>query len=165
MRLEMGSLIDVADHENLIRQEAWTRYQRAQTNRDENNHNKGAARSRHLRGVAAEVAARVQLGIDPYGVLDDAIGQPDIIHNGITYDVKSVTLEKPLLSVKYYDGVLERRNDWVIMVMQYEGIGWRFRHLADIQYKSLQHLDTKPGYNHTSRYWQIDLGPKENDTR
>ena len=161
MQLAPKSIIDVTEYELLIRQEADRRYNNNQRTGIEGMTNKTKARIQHTRGAAAEVAARLIVGLNPYNIIDDEIGQPDFEHRGVKYDVKCITAEYAVLNVQHYEGVLERKKDWVIMVMMYEGLGWRFVHHCDIPYNSLAYLEPiAPTGGHRSTHWRIDLGTK-----
>jgi hypothetical protein len=68
--------------------------------------------------------------------------------------------------VQHYEGVLERKRDWVIMVMMYEGLGWRFIHAKDILYNNLAYIEPIAATGgHRSTHWRIDLGSQKSDTR
>jgi hypothetical protein len=105
--------------------------------------------------------ARLVMGLDPYAISDDEVGAPDFEHRGVKYDVKSITADYPILNVQHYEGVLERKRDWVIMVMMYEGMGWRFIHAKDILYNNLAYIEPIAATGgHRSTHWRLDLGTK-----
>jgi hypothetical protein len=166
MQLAPKSIIDVTEYESAIRREADRRYNNNQRTGIEGMTNKTKARIQHTRGTAAEVAARLAMGLDPYAIKDDKIGAPDFEHRGVKYDVKCISSEYPILNVQYYEGVLERRKDWVIMVMMYEGFGWSFVHHRDIPFNNLAYLEPVAAQGgHRSTHWRIDLGTQKSDTR
>ena len=161
MQLAPRSIIDVTEYEQVIRLEADRRFNNNQRTGIEGMTNKVKARIQHTRGAAAEVAGRLVMGLDPYGIGDDEVGAADFEHRGVKYDVKCVTSDHPILNVQYYDGVLERKRDWVIMVMLYEGLGWRFIHLKDIPFNHLAYLEPVAATaGHRSSHWRLDLGTK-----
>jgi len=161
MRLEAKSIIDVTEYEHVIRQEGWRRYENNQRTGIEGMTNKTKARNQHTRGAAAEVAARLAIGLDPYGITDDEVGAADFEYRGIKYDVKCITNDYPILNIQHYDTVLERKRDWMIMVMMYEGLGWRFIHHKDIAYNDLAYLEPIAATGgHRSTHWRLDLGTK-----
>jgi hypothetical protein len=161
MQLAPRSIIDVTEYESVIRLEADRRYENNQRSGIEGMTNKTKARRQHTRGAAAEVAARLIMGLDPYAISEDEVGAPDFEHRGVKYDVKSITADYPILNVQHYDGVLERKRDWVIMVMMYEGLGWRFIHAKDINYNDLAYIEPIAATGgHRSTHWRIDLGTK-----
>jgi hypothetical protein len=166
MQLAPKSIIDVTEYELVIRHEADRRYNNNQRTGIEGMTNKTKARIQHTRGAAAEVAARLVMGLDPYAISDDEVGAPDFEHRGVKYDVKSITADYPILNVQHYEGVLERKRDWVIMVMMYEGLGWRFIHAKDILYNNLAYIEPIAATGgHRSTHWRIDLGTQKSDTR
>lgn len=161
MQLATNSPIDVTDYEHIIRQEGWRRYDNNQRTGIEGMTNKAKARTQHTLGAAAEVAARIHTGLDPYAIQDDELGAPDMVLDGIKYDVKCVKTDYPILNVQHYDGVLERRKGWRIMVMYYEGFGWRFIPGKTIDYRDLAFIDpVMPTGGHRSSHWSIDLRTK-----
>ena len=161
MQLAPKSIIDVTEYEHIIREEAWRRYINNQRTGIEGMTNPTKARIQHTRGAAAEVAARLSLGVNPYGILEDEIGNADIEHRGVLYDVKCITAEYPILHIQYYEGVLDKRQDWVIMVMMYEGIGWRFINHREMSYNDLRFIDPVPASGgHRSAKWRLDMGTK-----
>lgn len=161
MQLEAKSIIDVTEYEYVIRQEGWRRFENNQRTGIEGMTNKTKARLQHTRGAAAEVAARLVMGLDPYAITDDEVGAADFEHRGVKYDVKCITSDYAVLNVQHYEGVLERKKDWVIMVMMYEGLGWRFVHHCDINYASLAYLEPiAASGGHRSAHWRIELGAK-----
>ncbi len=166
MQLAPKSIIDVTEYELVIRHEADRRYNNNQRTGIEGMTNKTKARIQHTRGAAAEVAARLVMGLDPYAISDDEVGAPDFEHRGVKYDVKSITADYPILNVQHYEGVLERKRDWVIMVMMYEGLGWRFIHAKDILYNNLAYIEPIAATGgHRSTHWRIDLSTQKSDTR
>ena len=161
MQLAPKSIIDVTEYETVIRHEADRRFNNNQRTGIEGMTNKTKARIQHTRGAAAEVAARLVMGLDPFGIGDDEVGAADFEHRGVKYDVKCITADYPILNVQHYEGVLERRKDWMIMVMMYEGLGWRFIHLKDIPYNNLAYLQPVAAQGgHRSSHWRLDMGTK-----
>ena len=161
MQLDPRSIIDVTPFEGMIRHEADRRYMNNQRTGIEGMTNKTKARIQHTRGAAAEVAARIHKDLNPNGIYDDKVGAPDFEIDGVKYDVKCITAEYPILNVQYYERVLERRKDWVIMVMMYEGFGWRFIHLKDIPFNNLAYIEPVAAQGgHRSSHWRLDLGTK-----
>jgi len=161
MQLAPRSIIDVTEYEHTIRHEADRRYNNNQRTGIEGMTNKTKARIQHTRGAAAEVAARLYMDLNPLLITDDEVGAPDFEIRGVKYDVKCITADYPILNVQYYDGVLERKRDWIIMVMMYEGLGWRFIHLKDIPYNNLAYLEPVAAQGgHRSSHWRLDMGTK-----
>jgi hypothetical protein len=166
MQLETKSVIDVGDYDYVIRQEGWRRYENNQRTGIEGMTNKAKARTQHTLGAAAEVAARLHYGVDPYAIQEDEIGKADLDVDGVKFDVKCVKTDYPILNVQHYDNVLERRKGWLIQVMYYEGFGWRFMPGPIISYQDLAYLPiVQPVGGHRSSHWSINLETYKSDTR
>lgn len=159
-------ITDVSEYESVIRREGQRRYANNQRLGIEGMTNKDRAVIQHTLGVAGEIAARIYLGLNPYEVENDEIGAPDLVDwYGNKVDVKVVRADHPVVNINYYDGVLDRKANWRLMVMMYEGYGWRFRHALDMAYGQLADRPTlAPSGGHRSRYWSIDLRQSKDAT-
>lgn len=154
----MSDLIDVTEYEKLIRREALRRFDNNQNTGIEGMTNKSRAWSQHVLGVAGEVAANVHLDLDPYDVINDSIGAPDIEHDGHKYDVKTVMNYRRILNVQFYESIFEHKGDWELLVMLYEGFGWRFKFDQVIPFRALKWIPiSEPKGGHRSQYWAFDL--------
>ena len=159
-------VIDVTAYEEIIRREGLRRYDNNQRTGIEGMTNKSRARMQHICGAAAEVAARLHYGQDPFGIQEDQLGKPDLIVDEVKMDVKLVKHTYPVLNVQHYEKVLERRAGWLIQVIYYEGFGWRFMLGPIMSYAELADIPTIPGRGgHRSRHWAINLGTNKSDTR
>lgn len=166
MQLATNSVINVADYEDTIRREGYRRYDNNQSTGIEGMTNKAKARTQHILGAAAEVAARLHYKVDPFGIEADELGKADLEVDGVKFDVKCVKTDYPKLNVQHYENVLERRKGWLIQVMYYEGFGWRFMPGPIISYQDLAYMPlTEPIGGHRSKHWAIDLETYKSDTR
>jgi hypothetical protein len=83
MQLVPKSIIDVTEYELAIRHEADRRFNNNQRTGIEGMTNKTKARIQHTRGAAAEVAARLVMGLDPFAIADDEVGAADFEDEGL----------------------------------------------------------------------------------
>lgn len=160
----MQDLIDVSDYEKLIRRESDRRFTNNQNAGIEGMTIRERARMQHTIGVAGEVAARIHLDLDPYGVVNDAIGKPDIEHDGHKYDVKTVLSHRRVVNVQFYENIFDHKGDWEMMVMMFEGFGWRFKFDQVIPFKALKWIPlAEPRGGHRSQFWAFDLDAEWTD--
>jgi hypothetical protein len=154
----MPGVIDVTKYERLIRQEADRRFAYNQESGIEGMNNRARAKMQHTIGVAGEVAANLHLDLDPYDVVNDAIGKADIEHDGHKFDVKTVLSHRRIVNVQYYESIFEHKGNWQILVMLYEGFGWRFVFDQILPFRALKSIPlTEPKGGHRSQHWAIDL--------
>lgn len=158
----MQDLIDVTKYEKLIRSESGRRYHNNQVTGIEGINNNRRAYMQHNIGVAGEVAANVHLDLDPYDVVNDQIGKPDIETDGKKYDVKTILSYKPVVNIQFYENVFDHKGDWHILIMLYEGFGWRFKFDQVIPFAALKTVPlAEPRGGHRSRFWSLDLENRE----
>jgi len=163
MRWKLQDLIDVTKYEKLIRSESARRYHNNQVTGIEGMTNNRRAYMQHNIGVAGEVAANVHLDLDPYDVVNDQIGKPDIETNRKKYDVKTVLSYKRIVNVQFYENIFDHKGDWLILVMMYEGFGWRFKFDQVIPFAALKKVAlAEPRGGHRSKFWALDLDSREN---
>lgn len=154
----MTRVVDVSKYDYVIHREAMRRFDNNQVTGIEQQTDRHKARYQHLLGVAGEVAARIHLGQDPRGVERDQVGGADIVHNGIKYDVKAVQQHARRLNISWYPKLAEHKAEWTLLVMIYEGVGWRFMNWGTINYSELLDLQLyEPVSGHRNKHYSIDL--------
>lgn len=125
----------------VIHREAMRRFETKQRNGTSNARNLATAYNQEVRGCAAEIAASIQLGINPMDVMYDTIaGRPDLKLGDIPIDVKSITDERPTFSVQYFDGMFEKKQGWKIMVMKHYRKTWNFEFVGFTDYEQIKQL-------------------------
>lgn len=166
-------IVDVSEHEDRIREVSNVRFRQikdagGQRMKDERRFYRGI-----LRSVASEVAAveilRYTDDVDLRWDSSDGPGLPDIIMGDHLIDVKYLNENTRNASIEYWETTLHSKKDWTLMVIEGQGVGWKFNLCGYYPYSDLQHQPTNAASHvHTRPFWLIhegELSPALSDTR
>jgi len=166
-------IVDITDQEDEIRQVANQRWNQIKQSGDQRMKDERRFYRGILRSVATEVAAIEILnyteGVDLVWDASDGPGRPDIILGDYQIDVKHLNENTRNASIEYWDNTLQKKAGWTLMVIEGQGVGWKFNLCGYYQYSDLEYQPLHAASNvHTRPFWLINEGelhPDLSDTR
>ena len=166
-------IVDVTDQEDRIREIALERYHAIkrsgdQRMKDENRFYRGILRSVATEAAAVEIL-RYTEDVDLTWDSSDGPGLPDIVMGDHLIDVKYLNENTRNASIEYWENTLQSKRDWTLMVIEGQGVGWKFNLCGYYPYQDLQHHATHAASHvHSRPFWLIhegELSPQLADTR
>lgn len=149
-------MINLAGFRTMIDEEAWKRTRNQELH--QNVKDLAQAYKQNWLGVGAEIAACIQIGLDPKTVECDVTGRPDIRIGETILDVKSMTERTPNFSVQAYDGVLDNKDGWKMLVMKHYTGTWEWEYVGEVSYDILKNRPTFPAAaTHRTPFWLINV--------
>lgn len=166
-------IVDITDQEDRVRETALERYHKIKKSGDQRMKDERRFYRNILKSVATEVAAVEILNyteaLDLVWDSSDGPGRPDIIIGDHQIDVKHLNENTRNASIEYWDNTLQKKNGWTLMVIEGQGVGWKFNLSGYYQYSDLEYQPIHAASNvHTRPFWLINEGelhPDLMDTR
>jgi hypothetical protein len=154
-------IVDVSKDEEQIRDVANARFNEMKTNGTQRTKDLLRFYRYCLRSTATELAAVEILKLSGYPDLtwdtSDAPGLPDIVTGDLIIDVKHLNENTRNASIEYWDNTLNKKKDWVLMVIEGQGVGWKFNLCGYYKFWDLQHKTPNPAsFMHTRPYWLLN---------
>jgi hypothetical protein len=156
-------IVDITADEDRVREVANARYVQIKESGDQRMKDERRFYRGILRSVATEVAAVKILqyteAVDLVWDSSDAPGRPDIVIGDHLIDVKYLNENTRNASVEYWESTLEKKQRWTLMVIEGQGVGWKFNLCGYYQYRDLQHQPIHAASHvHTRPFWLINEG-------
>jgi hypothetical protein len=156
-------IVDITDQEDRIRETALERYHKIKRSGDQRMKDEHRFYRGILRSVATEVAAVEILneteGIDLVWDSSDGPGRPDIIMGDYQIDVKHLNENTRNASIEYWESSLHKKQNWTLMVIEGQGVGWKFNLVGYYNYADLQHQPIHAASKvHTRPFWLLNEG-------
>jgi hypothetical protein len=156
-------IVDITADEDRVREVANARYVQIKESGDQRMKDERRFYRGILRSVATEVAAVKILqyteSVDLVWDSSDAPGRPDIVMGDHLIDVKYLNENTRNASIEYWDNTLDKKQRWTLMVIEGQGVGWKFNLCGYYQYRDLQHQPIQAASRvHTRPFWLINEG-------
>lgn len=156
-------IVDVTRNEDEIREVANARFKQIKESGDQRMKDERRFYRGILRSVATEVAAveilRYTEDLDIRWDSSDGPGLPDIVLGDHLIDVKYLNENTRNASIEYWESTLHKKQDWTLMVIEGQGVGWKFNLCGYYNYSDLQHQPIHAASNvHTRPFWLINEG-------
>jgi len=156
-------IVDVTRNEDEIRDVANARFKQIKESGDQRMKDERRFYRGILRSVATEVAAveilRYTEDLDIRWDSSDGPGLPDIVLGDHLIDVKYLNENTRNASIEYWESTLHKKQDWTLMVIEGQGVGWKFNLCGYYNYADLQHQPIHAASNvHTRPFWLINEG-------
>jgi hypothetical protein len=166
-------IVDITDQEDRVREVANARFKQIKESGDQRMKDERRFYRGILRSVATEVAAveilRYTEDVDLRWDSSDGPGLPDIVIGDYLIDVKYLNENTRNASIEYWETTLHKKRDWTLMVIEGQGVGWKFNLCGYYQYADLQNQPIQAASHvHTRPFWLInehELSPDLADTR
>jgi len=168
-------IVDVSYAEEEIREIASVRYNQIKDAGDQRMKDDRRFFRGVLRSVATEYAGveilEMTLNINDavtYYTHDEP-GSPDIVVGDYKIDVKHLNENTRNASIEHWESTLEKKRDWSLMVIEGQGVGWKFGLCGYYAYSDLRHQPLHEASKvHSRPFWLINEGellPELSDTR
>jgi hypothetical protein len=168
-------IVDVSYGEEEIRAVAAVRYTQIKDSGDQRMKDDRRFFRGVLRSVATEYAAvdilEMTLNINEQikYFTHDKPGSPDIVVGDINIDVKHLNENTRNASIEHWESTLDKKQDWSLMVIEGQGVGWKFGLCGYYAYSDLKHQPLREASKvHSRPFWLINEGellPELSDTR
>lgn len=156
-------IVDITRNEDEVREVANARFKQIKESGDQRMKDERRFYRGILRSVATEVAAveilRYTEDVDLQWDSSDGPGRPDIVMGDHLIDVKYLNENTRNASIEYWHTTLLTKHNWTLMVIEGQGVGWKFNLCGYYQYRDLQHQPIQPASHvHTRPFWLINEG-------
>jgi hypothetical protein len=154
-------IVDVSKDEEQIRDVANARFNEMKTNGTQRTKDLLRFYRYCLRSTATELAAVEILKLSGYPDLtwdtSDAAGLPDIVTGDLIIDVKHLNENTRNASIEYWENTLHKKQDWTLMIIEGQGVGWKFNLCGYYRFLDLQHKTPNPASHvHSRPYWLLN---------
>jgi len=154
-------IVDVSKDEEQIREVANYRFKDIQDNGRQRMKDERRFYRSCLRSTATEVAAIEILKMSGYPNLtwdsSDALGLPDIVLGDHLIDVKHLNENTRNASIEYWENTLHKKQNWTLMIIEGQGVGWKFNLCGYYRFLDLQHKTPNPASHvHSRPYWLLN---------
>lgn len=156
-------IVDITADEDRVRKVANARFKQIKESGDQRMKDERRFYRGILRSVATEVAAVKILqyteAVDLKWDSSDGPGRPDIVMGDHLIDVKYLNENTRNASIEYWESTLHTKANWTLMVIEGQGVGWKFNLCGYYQYRDLQHQGLHAASHvHTRPFWLINEG-------
>ena len=156
-------IVDITRNEDEVREVANARFKQIKESGDQRMKDERRFYRGILRSVATEVAAveilRYTEGVDLQWDSSDGPGRPDIVMGDHLIDVKYLNENTRNASIEYWHTTLLTKHKWTLMVIEGQGVGWKFNLCGYYQYRDLKLQSIHPASHvHTRPFWLINEG-------
>ena len=156
-------IVDITADEDQVREVANARFKQIKQSGDQRMKDERRFYRGILRSVATEVAAVKILqyteAVDLKWDSSDGPGRPDVVMGEHLIDVKYLNENTRNASIEYWESTLHTKANWTLMVIEGQGVGWKFNLCGYYQYRDLENQPLHAASHvHTRPFWLINEG-------